>query len=60
MECENLPSSGECKPENEDKLECVVEWEPVDGADCTLKDGQEREDNPVLEQRRQFNLHCRA
>lgn len=46
---ENLPSHWESEPENEDELECVVEWEPVDGADQALKDCQESKNNPVLD-----------
>lgn len=34
----DLPSLGKSKPKSKDKLERVVEWEPVNGADCTLKD----------------------
>lgn len=46
----------ESKPEGEDKLEGVVEWEPVDGADQALKDGQETEDNPVSQPLSVVNL----
>lgn len=42
-----LPSLGEGHPENEDELEGVVEWEPVDGVDGALEDGQESESDPV-------------
>lgn len=42
-------SGWESEPENEDELERVVEWEPVNGADQALKDSQESEDNPVSE-----------
>jgi len=35
------------KPKDQDKLEGVVEWEPVDNADKTLKDSQESKDYPV-------------
>jgi hypothetical protein len=52
MDYQNSPGSWEGEPENEDELECVVEWEPVNSVDCTLEDGQEGEDNPVLKQRR--------
>ena len=38
----------EREPQEENKLEGVVEWEPVYSADETLNDGQEAEDNPVL------------
>jgi len=34
-------------PENGDKLEGEVEWEPVDGIDGALKNGQESIDHPV-------------
>jgi hypothetical protein len=44
----NPPSNWERKPEDKDELECVVEWEPVHGVDGALKDGQEREDDPIL------------
>lgn len=33
-----LPSLGESKPEGEDQLEGVVEWEPVNNGDQALKD----------------------
>jgi len=48
---DNLSTAGnwESEPENEDKLECVIEWEPVNSADQALKDCQESEDNPVCE-----------
>jgi len=42
-------SLGEGHPENKDELESVVEWEPVDSVDCTLKDGQEGICDPVGE-----------
>jgi len=42
-------SSWESEPEDNDELECVVEWEPIDSADGALKNGQEREDHPVGE-----------
>jgi hypothetical protein len=48
---QNSPGSWEGEPENKDELEGKVEWEPVNGIDSTLEDGQEGEDNPVLEQR---------
>jgi len=38
---------GQCHPENEDKLEGIVEGEPVHGADRALKDVQEGIDNPI-------------
>jgi len=40
-------SLGESKPEDEDELECVVEWEPVDSIDGTFEDSEESEHNPV-------------
>lgn len=33
-----IPSLGKSKPEGEDKLECVVEWEPVNNGDQALND----------------------
>jgi hypothetical protein len=44
-----IPGSWKCEPENENELECVVEWEPVYGADGTLKYRQEGKHHPVLE-----------
>jgi len=38
---------GKSHPENEDELEGVVEWEPVDSADSALENSQEGIDNPV-------------
>ena len=35
------------EPEGEEELEGVVEWEPVDGVDQALKDGEEAENDPV-------------
>ncbi len=46
-----LPSRWESEPEHKDELECVVEWEPVDSVDKTLKDSEESEDDPVLKAR---------
>ena len=43
-----LPSLGKCHPEDEHKLEDVVEGEPVDGVDGRLNDGQEGVGDPVL------------
>lgn len=48
---ENLPSYWKSQPEDKDKLEGVVEWEPVDRTDGALKDRQESKDDPVLESR---------
>jgi len=38
---------GKSHPEDEDELEGVVEWEPVDGVDGALKEAQESINNPV-------------
>lgn len=35
---DNSPSLWKSEPEGEDKLEGVVEWEPVDGVDQALED----------------------
>ena len=43
-----LPSLGKCHPEDEHKLEDVVEGEPVDSVDGRLKDSQEGVGDPVL------------
>jgi len=40
---------GKREPENKNKLESVVEWEPVDGIDGTFKYSQEGENHPVRE-----------
>jgi len=40
-------SLGESHPEDEDELEGVVEWEPVNSVDSALEDGQEGIDDPV-------------
>jgi len=40
-------SLGKGHPEDEDKLEHVVEWEPVNGVDQALNNGEERKDNPI-------------
>jgi len=37
----------ESHPEDSDKFEGKVEWEPVDGIDGALKNGQESIDHPV-------------
>ena len=39
----------ESQPEGEEELEGVIEWEPVDGVDQGLEDGEEAEYDPVLE-----------
>ena len=44
----SLPSLGKCHPEDEHKLEDVVEGEPVDSVDGRLNDGQEGIGDPVL------------
>jgi len=46
---DNLGSTSdwECEPKNKNELECVVEWEPVNGVDGALEDGEESKDNPV-------------
>ena len=44
-----LPSLGKCHPEDEHKLEDVVEGEPVDGVDGRLNDSQEGVGDPVLQ-----------
>ena len=54
---ENSPSDWECKPEDEDELECVVEGEPVHGGDQALKYSQERKHNPVLQKLSVSILH---
>jgi len=48
---DNLGTSslGKSHPENQNKLEGVVEWEPIDGVDGTLKDSQKRICNPVCQ-----------
>jgi hypothetical protein len=45
----NLPESGESQPQQEDELEDKVEGEPVNNAEEALDDGEEGENNPVLE-----------
>jgi len=37
----------EGEPEDEGKLEEIVEWEPIGGVESSLKNAQERENNPV-------------
>lgn len=44
----NLPEGREREPQKENKLEGIVEGEPVNNADKALKNGEERENNPVL------------
>lgn len=44
----NLPGLRERHPQNEDKLEGIVEGKPVDSIHSALKDGQKGIDNPVL------------
>jgi len=45
---DHLPGDWKSQPENDDELEGVVKWEPVDSADSTLNNGQEGKNNPVL------------
>ena len=45
---DDLPGDWEREPEDEDKLEGVVEGEPVNGANGAFKDSQESINNPVL------------
>jgi len=40
-------SLGKSHPEDEDELEGIVEWEPVNGVDSALEEGQESIDDPV-------------
>jgi len=40
-------SLGKGHPQDEDELERVVKWEPVDGIDGALKDGEEGKADPV-------------
>jgi len=44
-----LSAIGEWKsePKDKDELEGVVEWEPIDGANSTLKDSEESKDDPI-------------
>lgn len=44
----NVLGLGESHPEDKDELEDVVEWEPVDGVNSGLDNGQEGVDDPVL------------
>jgi len=48
---DNLSASSlrECHPEDEHKLECVVEGEPVHSADSTLKNSQEGKSYPICQ-----------
>ena len=43
-----VPSLRKSHPKDEDELEGVVEWEPVDGIDGGLNDSQEGVGHPVL------------
>lgn len=43
-----LPGDWECEPQNEEKLEGVVERKPVYNSENALKYSQESENNPVL------------
>lgn len=44
----NIPEHRQSEPQEENKLEGVVEGEPVDNTKNALEDSEEREDNPVL------------
>jgi len=48
---DNLSTSslGKSHPEDENKLEGIVEWEPVDGVDSAFEDAQEGENDPVCQ-----------
>jgi len=39
----------ECEPKSKNELEGVVEWEPVNGVNSTLKHSQESENDPICE-----------
>lgn len=43
-----LPSLRKSHPEDQDKLEDVIEWEPIDSIDSRLNHGQEGIHNPIL------------
>lgn len=43
----DLPGLGKSHPQGQDELEGVVEWEPVNGVDGALENGQEAESDPV-------------
>jgi hypothetical protein len=43
-------------PQDQDELEDIVEWEPVDGIDDALEDGKESIDNPVRQPLSIINL----
>lgn len=45
-------------PEDQDELEGIVEWEPIDGADSALKDSQESIDHPVSKPLSVIDLAC--
>ena len=45
---QNSPSRWKSHPEDEDELEGVIEWEPVDSIDSGLDDGEEGIGHPVL------------
>jgi len=55
---DNLCAVGDGKghPQDQDELEDVVEWEPVDGIDDALEDGEEGIDNPVRQPLSVINL----
>lgn len=45
----DLPEGGQRQPQEENKLENKVEGEPVDNIEKALNDGEEGENNPVLQ-----------
>jgi len=47
---------GKGHPQDQDEFEDVVEWEPVDGIDDALKDGEKGVDNPVRQPLSIINL----
>jgi len=48
----------ESEPQSKDKLEGVVEWEPVDGIDGALKQSQEGKNDPVSQPLCIIGLGC--
>lgn len=48
LSSKHVPGDWESEPQYKDELESVVEREPVNGADETLKDSEESENDPVL------------
>lgn len=47
-----LPEGGQTQPQKKDKLEGEVEGEPVDDVHQRLNDGEEGENDPVLQTRK--------